>query len=100
MDFLVRIFKSVANERRVGILEALMDGKEMSLDELCGRVNLPYKTVSRNLKILEKALLVKSRTWRKYVYFSLEDSPRLPYGKQILSLVKKRKVRKGKRPKY
>ena len=96
MDYLVRIFKSVANETRVHLLEKLLNTKEQTLESLAGSLNLPYKTVSRNLKILERAMLVKNRRWEGKVYYSVETSTRLLYGREILNLIKKRKLRKGK----
>ena len=98
MDDLVRIFKSVANETRVRLLEILLDSGEETLESLASSLHLPYKTVSRNLKILEKAMLVKSRRWKGKVYYSIEASTRLFYGREILNLIKKRKLRKGKQP--
>ena len=94
MDYLVRIFKSVANETRVRLLEKLLDIKEQTLESLAVSLNLPYKTVSRNLKILEKAMLVKSHRWEGKAYYSLEDNPRLIYGKEIINMIKKRKKKK------
>ena len=47
MDYLVRIFKSVANETRVRLLEKLLNSKEQTLESLAGSLNLPYKTISR-----------------------------------------------------
>ena len=96
MDYLVRIFKSVANETRVRLLEILLDSKEETLESLAGSLKLPYKTVSRNLKILEKAMLVKNRRWIGKVYYSAETSAWLIYGRDILNLIKKRMLRKGK----
>ena len=98
MDYLVRIFKSVANETRVRLLEVLLDSKKETLESLAKALKLPYKTVSRNLNlnILEKAMLVRSQRWRGKVYYSAETSPRLIYGREILKLIKKRKLRKRK----
>ena len=96
MDYLVRIFKSVANETRVRLLEVLLDSKKETLESLAKVLKLPYKTVSRNLQILEKAMLVRSRRWEGKVYYSVETSTRLIYGREILKLIKKRKLRKRK----
>jgi len=96
MDYLVRIFKSVANETRVRLLEVLLDSKEETLESLSKALNLPYKTVSRNLNILEKAMLVRNQRWEGKVYYSVETSTRLIYGREILKLIKKRKLRKRK----
>lgn len=99
MDYLVRIFKSAANETRIRLLESLLAGKEKTLDTLAAELKLPYKTVSRNLKILEKAMLVKMRTWRGKVYYSTETSSRLIYGKEVLGMINRRRLKKIKRAK-
>jgi len=96
MDVLVRLFKSVANEKRILLLETLLDKGETRLDNLVSSVNLPYKTVSRNLKILEKAMLVQHRTRNGKVYYSIEGSPSLFYGKTLLNLIHRQQSRKRK----
>ena len=94
MDVLARIFKSVANETRLRLVESLLHTKEQTVESLSERLDLPYKTVSRNLKILEKAMMVRRRVWQGRVFYSIEDSPRLIYGKAIQSLIKKRKSKR------
>ncbi|MEA1927103.1 MAG: helix-turn-helix domain-containing protein [Candidatus Auribacterota bacterium] len=94
MDYLVRIFKSVANETRIRLLEVLLDSKEETLESLSHTLRLPYKTASRNLIILEKAMLIRRRRWGGKIYYSVEKSLRLIYVRGILNLVKKRKLRK------
>lgn len=92
MNVLIRLFKAVANEKRVKIIEALMEREKIALVPLAALLKLPYKTVARNLKILEKAMLVKSQSYRGNVYYSLETSSKLFYGKAILDLIKKHRV--------
>ena len=96
MDVLVRLFKSVANEKRILLLESLLEKGETRLDDLVSYVKLPYKTVSRNLKILEKSMLVKHRTRKGKVYYSIEGSPSLFYGKTLLKLIRRQQSRKQK----
>ena len=98
MDYLVRIFKSVANERRVRILEHLLKSKEQTVEEIADHVRIPYKTAGRNIKILEKAMLVKRQMRNGRAFYSVEDSPRLVFGREIVNMVKKRassRKRKG-----
>ena len=96
MDVLVRLFKSVANEKRILLLETLLEKGEMRLENLVTSVNLPYKTVCRNLKILEKSMLVKHRTRNVKVYYSIEGSPALFYGKTLLKLIRRQQLKKRK----
>ena len=97
MDVLVRLFKSVANEKRILLLETLLEKGEMRLDDLVFYVKFPYKTVSRNLKILEKSMLVKHRTKKGKVYYSIEGSPGLYYGKTLLKLIRHQQSKKQRR---
>ena len=94
MDVLVRLFKSVANEKRILLLETLLERGETRLEDLAAAVNFPYKTVSRNLKILEKSMLVRHRTRNAKVYYSIEGSPALFYGKTLLNLIRRQQARK------
>jgi DNA-binding transcriptional ArsR family regulator len=61
MDFLIKIFKALANEHRVRLLNILIDSNEKEIAELADQLKLPYKTAARNLKILEQSNLVISR---------------------------------------
>lgn len=88
MDLLVHIFKAVSNENRVKIIKFLIQNGEASLETLASGIKLPYKTVDRNLKILEKAGLVTHRRWKGLVYYSLHDSSTLKYNKRIFDLIK------------
>ena len=88
MDALIHIFKAVSNENRVKIIEFLIQNEETSLETLALEIDLPYKTVDRNLKILEKAGLVKPRIWRGLVYYSILDSQTLKYNKIIFNMIK------------
>lgn len=90
MDFLLKIFKALANEHRIELLRLLLEGKEKEISEFSGKLRLPYKTVARNLKILEQTNLVNSRRWKGLVYYSLRNEPRLEYNKVLYGLLQKR----------
>lgn len=93
MDFLLRLFNSLANENRLKIVRFLLRNKEATLDAVASELRLPYKTVARNLKILERAGLVTSRRWRGLVYYSLDTSAKLKYNRALFDLIKMRAVR-------
>ena len=96
MDFLIKIFKALANEHRVKLLHILMKKGEKEISELAHEIGIPYKTTARNLKILEQTNLVISRRWQGLVYYSLRNEPGLEYNKTLYHLIQKRyqKVRK------
>jgi ArsR family transcriptional regulator len=90
MDFLIKIFKALANEHRVKLLHTLMKKGEKEISELAHEIGIPYKTAARNLKILEQTNLVLSRRWQGLVYYSLRSEPGLEYNKVPYNLILKR----------
>jgi predicted transcriptional regulator len=104
MDFLTKLFKAMANEHRVRILYILLTNSEKEISELSYQLKLPYKTVARNLKILEQANLLNSRRWKGLVYYTVKSDERLEYNNFIYKMVNNRynksrflkKVRKKK----
>jgi len=90
MDFLIKIFKALANEHRVKLLHTLMKKGEKEISELAKEIGIPYKTAARNLKILEQTNLVISRRWQGLVYYSLRSEPGLEYNKTLYNLILKR----------
>ena len=90
MDFLIKIFKALANEHRVKLLHTLMMKGEREISELAHEIGIPYKTAARNLKILEHTNLVISRRWQALVYYSLRNERGLQYNKTLYNLILKR----------
>ena len=90
MDFLIKIFRALANEHRVRLLHALMKKGEKEISELAREIGIPYKTTARNLKILEQTNFVLSRRWQGLVYYSLRNEPGLEYNKTLYNLILKR----------
>jgi ArsR family transcriptional regulator len=90
MDFLIKIFKALANEHRVKLLHTLMKKGEKEISELAHEIGIPYKTAARNLKILEQTNLVLSRRWQGLVYYSLRNEPGLEYNEALYNLILKR----------
>ena len=90
MDFLIKIFKALANEHRVKLLHIIMKKGEKEISELAKEIEIPYKTAARNLKILEQTNLVISRRWQGLVYYSLRSEPGLEYNKTLYQLILKR----------
>jgi len=90
MDFLIKIFKALANEHRVKLLHILMKKGEKEISELAREISIPYKTAARNLKILEQTNLVISRRWQGLVYYSLRNEPGLEYNKTLYQLIQRR----------
>ncbi len=81
---LTKIFKALANERRLRILKYLMRGEEASVGEISKEISLSFKSTSRHLLILENADLVGHKQEALYIfYFINSEAP-----KKFLNLLK------------
>lgn len=97
MDYFLQLFKAVANDRRLRIIELLLNQGELPLDEIAAQLKIPLATTCRNLKILEKAYLVISRYKEGYVRYNLNKPNEHIYNKFIIELVRLRSARSAKR---
>ena len=73
VDAQVMIFKALANELRVRILDALRDG-EMCACELQVVLDAPQSTVASHLRELADAGIVKKRRQGKWTYYRIGDT--------------------------
>lgn len=99
MDYLLQLFKGVANQTRIRIVELLLDNKEHTIEELSEKLKIPIATCCRNLKILEKVYLVESRRRRGFVFYRLHNPTKHVYNKLLLELISLRKRRIDKKTK-
>jgi ArsR family transcriptional regulator len=81
VDAQLTVFKALANEYRVRILDALRDG-EMCACELQVVLDAPQSTVASHLRELKDAGLVKRRRHGKWTYYRIGDTAAL----QLLDL--------------
>jgi DNA-binding transcriptional ArsR family regulator len=80
-----RKFKALGNERRLGIMEALLKFKKLTVGEISEKINLSFRSTSRHLKVLEGAGFVSWEQVGVNVYYFV--SPEAP--REFLELVKK-----------
>jgi len=95
MDFLTQLFKGVANERRLQMLELLVDGGEILIEEIASRLKIPEATCCRNLKILERVHLVRSHRRSGRVFYSINASQGYLYNRTIIDLIRRKARRTG-----
>jgi len=76
VDAQLTVFKALANEYRVRILDALRDG-EMCACELQVVLDAPQSTVASHLRELKDAGLVKKRRQGKWTYYRIGDTAAL-----------------------
>ncbi|MFD1589518.1 ArsR/SmtB family transcription factor [Halorientalis brevis] len=67
------VFKALANEHRIRILEALRDG-ELCACELQVVLDAPQSTVASHLRELKDAGLVNTRRQGKWTYYRIGDT--------------------------
>lgn len=89
MDYLFQLFKGIANERRMKLVELLLDRGEMYIEDVSFTLKIPLATCCRNLKVLERVYMVKSRRKNGRVLYQLNNPTKHPYNKPILELIKK-----------
>ncbi|HAX61383.1 MAG TPA: transcriptional regulator [Elusimicrobia bacterium] len=89
MDLATKIFKAVANERRVKIIRILGKKGEMTVNSIANELNLSTPSVSKHLLKLENVGLLKKRQTSKWIYYSinLDKNKRLNFA--ILKICKK-----------
>jgi len=72
---LVRLFKAVANKRRVEILKLLLNEGEKNVSEVAQHLKISFVSASRHLLQLERVGLLKNRQQSLWVYYSINDNP-------------------------
>ena len=73
VDGQLTMFKALANQHRIRILEALRDG-ELCACELQVVLDAPQSTVASHLRELKDAGLVKTRRQGKWTYYRIGDT--------------------------
>jgi DNA-binding transcriptional ArsR family regulator len=68
----VALLKAMANERRLQIL-CLLHGQELSVGELCAKLELSQSALSQHLAWLRRDGLVSTRKEAQTVYYSLKS---------------------------
>jgi ArsR family transcriptional regulator len=76
VDGQLTVFKALANDHRIRILEALRDG-ELCACELQVVLDAPQSTVASHLRELKDAGLVRSRRQGKWSYYRIGDTAAL-----------------------
>jgi len=78
-----QLFKALGDETRLKILWLLLEEKELSVGDITGILLIPQSTVSRHLRYLLNAGLVKDRRERQSVYYRINVAPESREGKLL-----------------
>ena len=72
-DQIIRVTRALNHPIRIQILYYLNDNQKSSVNNLVKQFDVSQPAISRHLRILEEAKLVKSERVRQERYYSLED---------------------------
>ena len=73
-DQIIRITRALNHPIRIQILYYLNDHKESSVNNLVKQFDVSQPAISRHLRILEEARLVKSKRVKQEKYYQLFDN--------------------------
>ncbi|MBI4086239.1 MAG: winged helix-turn-helix transcriptional regulator [Candidatus Liptonbacteria bacterium] len=73
MKQLEKIFKGLANRRRLSIIQLLYKNKELPVAEISRRIHLSFTSTSKHLLILHQLDIVEKRQESLSVYYRLGD---------------------------
>ena len=73
-DQIIRITRALNHPIRIQILYYLNDHKESSVNNLVKQFDVSQPSISRHLRILEEARLVKSKRVKQEKYYQLFDN--------------------------
>jgi DNA-binding transcriptional ArsR family regulator len=96
VDYLLQVFKALANDRRLQMIELLLDREDLPIEGIASRLKIPLATRCRNLKVLERTYLVSSRGKKGYVFYRLNQPDGHAYNRLVLELIKRRKRKKNR----
>lgn len=83
---LERIFKALANERRLTIVTVLKDKKELSVGEIASLIKLSFRATSRHLSVLYSADIVEKEQKSLQIFYRMAANPEGPI-RQIISII-------------
>ena len=71
--FKAGIFQALAHPTRIAIVELLRDEGELTVSQLCERLNLEQANVSQHLAVMRTKHIVMGRKESNQVFYSLRD---------------------------
>lgn len=82
------IFKSLADEARVRVLNLLLENREMCISDLEQILDFTQTKTSRHLTYLKNAGIVNARKEDQWIFYSIKEEVQ-DYMSQVLNYVKK-----------
>ncbi len=89
MELTVKVFKALANQKRLNMLRLLMREGELPVSVISKRLKISFTSASKNLLKLENVGLVKRRENSIWIYYEINRDRKYPYQELLFKFVKK-----------
>jgi len=80
------LFKVFNDESRQKIFIILFSGGEMTVNEVCKKININQSNVSRHLKLMKECGVAESRKKGREIYYCLNVNKLRQYFRNLLSI--------------
>ena len=89
MELMVKVFKALANQKRLNILRLLMGDGELPVSVISKRLRISFTSASKNLLKLENVGLIKRREDNIWIYYEINQDRKYLYRELLFKFVKK-----------
>jgi DNA-binding transcriptional ArsR family regulator len=79
------VFRALANENRLKIIERLANGDRISVTDLSEHLHISFKATSNHLALLKNLDVVEARGANGHVFYSLNQQPSEDF-KKVLAI--------------
>jgi ArsR family transcriptional regulator len=79
----VKVFKVLANQRRLKIMETLLTKERLSVSTISHQINLSFKSTSRHLTLLESAGLIEREQEGLFAFYKIRKDLKTPFKKLL-----------------
>ncbi|MEI8349417.1 MAG: metalloregulator ArsR/SmtB family transcription factor [Candidatus Omnitrophota bacterium] len=79
----VKLFKVLANPRRLRIMEILLGRERLSVSTISHQIDLSFKSTSRHLSLLETAGLIERKQEGLFAFYSIRKDLKTPFRKLL-----------------
>jgi len=89
MELVVKVFKALANQKRLNILRLLMREGELPVSVIAKRLRISFTSASKNLLKLENVGLIKRREDSIWIYYEINRDRTYLYRELLFKFAKK-----------
>jgi len=89
MEVTLKVFKALANQKRLNILRLLMRDGELPVSVISKKLRISFTSASKNLLKLENVGLIKRREDSIWIYYEINRNKEYFYRELLFKFVKK-----------